>query len=78
MIRRKTSAPMTDTLTYRVDAMSCDHCRAAITNEVARVAGVEFVDVDLETKLVQVRGENIADDAILAAIDIAGYDAARA
>ena len=64
-----------NTTTYSVPGVSCGHCRAAITEEVAKVAGVESVDVDLEAKLVTVAGE--ADDAALrAAIDEAGYDVA--
>ena len=36
-----------DHLTYRVDGMSCEHCRTAVTGEVSQVAGVRAVDVDL-------------------------------
>ena len=69
---------MTATLTYKIDGMSCDHCRAAITSAISRVPGVESVEVDLQTKLVQVSGESVDDDAVTAAIDDAGYDASRA
>jgi copper chaperone len=68
----------TDTLTYRVDGMTCDHCKAAVGAEVAKVAGVTAVDVDLDTKLVQISGDDVAPDAVIAAIDEAGYDAERA
>ena len=40
------------------------------------VAGVESVDVDLERKLVVVRGDDVDDAAVRAAIDEAGYEAA--
>ena len=69
---------VSDDLTYSVPAMSCDHCAAAVTAEVTKVAGVAGVDVDLETKLVRVRGEGLDDTAVVAAIDDAGYDAERA
>ena len=59
--------------TYSVPGVSCDHCRAAITDEVSKVDGVEDVEVDLESKRVTVRGP-ANDGAILAAIDEAGYD----
>jgi copper chaperone CopZ len=62
-------------LTYRVDGMSCEHCRAAVTGEVSRVAGVDSVEVDLDTKLVCVRGSDVDSAAVVAAIDEAGYDA---
>ena len=62
-------------ITYRVDGMSCGHCKAAVTAEVSRVAGVKSVDVDLETKLVRVEGTGVDAAEVVAAIDEAGYDA---
>lgn len=62
--------------TYTVQGMHCGHCEAAVTEEVEQVAGVESVDVDLETKLVVVRGEGFADADVRAAIAEAGYEAA--
>ena len=64
-----------ETLTYRVDGMTCDHCKAAVTEEVTKVAGVAGVDVDLDTKLVRISGAQVDRDAVVAAIDEAGYDA---
>ncbi len=63
-------------LSYTVSGMSCDHCMAAVTEEVEQVSGVTDVEVDLETKLVLVRGEGVSDDAVRAAIVEAGYEAA--
>jgi copper chaperone len=63
-------------LTYTVAGMSCGHCKAAVTEEVEQVTGVERVDVDLGSKLVVVRGENVSDDAVRDAIREAGYEAA--
>lgn len=65
-----------DQLTYSVPGVSCEHCRAAITGEVVKVAGVEAVDVDLDAKRVTVAGTEIDDGAVRAAIDRAGYDIA--
>jgi copper chaperone len=61
-------------LSYSVPGMTCEHCRAAIVNEVSAVVGVETVEVDLEGKLVSVRGQGISDEEVRAAIDEAGYD----
>jgi copper chaperone len=61
-------------LSYSVPGVSCEHCRAAITNEVGTVTGVESVVVDLEQKVVTVRGSELDDAAVRAAIDEAGYD----
>jgi copper chaperone len=65
-------------LTYVVAGMTCSHCKAAVTEEVANVAGVSAVEVDLETKLVQVRGSDVEAAAVVSAIDEAGYDAVAA
>ena len=67
---------MTDTRTYTVPGMHCGHCKAAVTEEVSSVPGVESVEVDLDTKLVVVHGEGLDDVALRAAIDEAGYEAA--
>lgn len=63
-------------ITYTVPAMSCGHCKQAVSAELAAVAGVESVDVDLDTKLVTVRGHGLDDSALRAAIEEAGYEAA--
>jgi copper chaperone len=65
-------------ITSCVPGMSCGHCRTAITAEVTAVAGVDSVEVDLDTKLVRITGENLDDAALVAAIDEAGYEATRA
>jgi len=65
-----------DNLTLRVPGVTCEHCRTAITKEVGTVKGVESVDVDLEQKVVTVRGRDLDDAAVRAAIDEAGYDVA--
>ncbi|MCP9486279.1 MAG: heavy-metal-associated domain-containing protein [Gaiellaceae bacterium MAG52_C11] len=63
-------------LSYTVAGMTCGHCKAAVTEEVEQVAGVDGVEVDLDSKRVVVRGEDVSDDAVRAAIREAGYDAA--
>jgi copper chaperone len=59
--------------TYVVDGMSCQHCRATITDAVQRVPGVSGVQVDLDRGTVTVRGADADDAAVRAAIDQAGY-----
>ena len=61
--------------TYTVPGMHCAHCERAVGSELREVAGVESVDVDLDTKLVVVRGEALNDAALRAAIAEAGYEA---
>jgi len=66
----------TTTLTFSVPGVSCEHCRAAITEEVTQVAGVTCVDVDLEAKRVEVRGSDLDEAAVREAIAEAGYEIA--
>jgi copper chaperone len=64
------------TLTLSVPGMTCGHCEAAVKQEVGAVDGVTTVEVDLDTKDVVVSGNRLDRDAIVAAIDEAGYDVA--
>jgi copper chaperone CopZ len=48
----------------------------SIREEVSEVAGVEDVDVDLESKVVTIRGRELSDERLRAAIHEAGYEAA--
>jgi len=71
---------MTDhaqTRIWTAAAISCDHCKHAIETEVAAVPGVQSVTVDVAEKTITVEG-NAPDDAVVAAIDDAGYDAVPA
>jgi copper chaperone CopZ len=64
--------------TWIVDGMTCGHCVASVTAEVGKVPGVADVQVDLATKRVVVTGAGVPDDAVVAAVDEAGYDAVPA
>ena len=61
---------------YSVPGMHCAHCERAVAGELLAVHGVETVDVDLATKRVVVNGAGLDDDALRAAIEEAGYEAA--
>ena len=63
---------------YRVQGMTCDHCRASVAEEVGEVSGVKEVDVDLATGQLEVRGSDFDDAAIAAAVEAAGYQLAKA
>jgi len=67
---------LSEELTYNVPGIHCAHCSQSLTGELTKVAGVESVDVDLETKLVVVQGAGLEDSALRAAIEEAGYEAA--
>jgi copper chaperone CopZ len=65
-----------ETVSYTVPGVSCEHCRHAISEEVGTVAGVDDVDVDLDSKVVTIRGSGLDDASLREAIADAGYDAA--
>jgi copper chaperone len=67
---------MAETITYSVPAIHCGNCRRAIEDEVGAMPGVDSVEADLETKVVTVRGREVDDGAVRAAIAEAGYEAA--
>jgi copper chaperone len=60
---------------YSVPGISCGHCKAAIEEQVGKVAGVERVEVDVEAKTVRVEGA-ASDQAVRGAVDEAGYEVA--
>jgi copper chaperone len=64
-----------ETMIYSVPGMTCDHCKQAVASEVAGVAGVVGVEVDLVTKVVTVTGDHLDDRTVRAAIEEAGYQA---
>ena len=65
----------TNLITLSVPGMSCGHCEAAVKSEVGKVAGVESVTVDLDSKDVVVSGTGLDSDAVVAAVGEAGYEA---
>ena len=68
---------MTSTATWTVTGMTCGHCVAAVRSEVAKLAGVETVDVDLDSGEVTVTSDRrLPADEIAGAVDEAGYEVA--
>lgn len=68
---------MSDTATaiiLSVPGMSCGHCESAVKAEVGKVRGVASVTVDLDSKDVFVAGESVDVEALIAAVDEAGYE----
>lgn len=63
-----------ETRTYEVRGMTCEHCRASVREEVAEVAGVDEVAVDLASGRVVVRGDGFDDGAVREAVAEAGYE----
>jgi copper chaperone CopZ len=56
--------------------MGCGHCEAAIHSEVARIPGVDGVDVNARTgRLVITSSLPLDEQAVLGAVDEAGFEA---
>ncbi len=65
---------MSETTTWTVTGMTCGHCVASVTEEISDIAGVEDVDVVLETGAVTVTSaEPLAESDVRAAVEEAGY-----
>jgi copper ion binding protein len=65
---------MSEVSTWKVTGMTCGHCVASVKEEVGEIAGVENVDVVLETGEVTVTSAAPLDPADLAAaVTEAGY-----
>ncbi|MFE5333035.1 heavy-metal-associated domain-containing protein [Embleya sp. NPDC056575] len=63
------------TSTYTVTGMTCGHCVSSVKAEVGRIDGVTEVAVDLASGKVTVTSDAaLADTAVAAAIDEAGYE----
>lgn len=59
---------------YRVEGMTCDHCKNAVTQELSALDGVSAVDVSVEAGTATVTSEQeLGIDIVREAIDEAGY-----
>lgn len=66
------------TLEFQVTGMTCGHCEASVREEVSEVAGVEEIQVSSQTGTLSVSGaDDINVEAVIAAVDEAGYSATR-
>lgn len=69
---------MSTTTNFQVTGMTCGHCEKAVREEVGAIAGVTEIAVSAETgKLSVTHDVPLADAAVIAAVDEAGYIAAR-
>ena len=58
---------------YRIDGMSCNHCRTAVEKAISELQGVESVSVDLQTGIAEVKGD-IEAGSVIRAVESLGYD----
>ena len=61
--------------TYTVTGMSCEHCVAAVTEEVRVLDGVLGVDIDLGSGELTIDSDRVlAPEQVRAAVEEAGYE----
>ncbi|MFS2243208.1 heavy-metal-associated domain-containing protein [Microbacterium sp. OR16] len=67
------------TTEFQVTGMTCGHCEMSVREEVEKIAGVESIDVSAQTgRLVVTSVAAVDADAVIAAVDEAGYHAVTA
>lgn len=67
------------TTRYQVTGMTCGHCEMSVREEVIEVPGVEGVEVSHQSgELVVTSSAPLDDEAVIAAVKEAGYQATRA
>lgn len=68
------------TTTLKISGMTCRHCVAAVTEELAALEGVHEVTVDLvsggASTVTVISETTLDDDAVRGAVDEAGYELA--
>ncbi len=57
----------------KVSGMTCNHCKANVQNNIASIAGIESIDVDLATGHVLLKGDKIDLSAVKGAVEGIGY-----
>ncbi|HTN55395.1 MAG TPA: heavy-metal-associated domain-containing protein [Microbacterium sp.] len=67
------------TTEFQVTGMTCGHCEMSVREEVEKIAGVDGIDVSAQTgKLVVTSASALDAQAVIAAVDEAGYQAVAA
>ena len=58
---------------YRIDGMMCNHCKANVEKNLAKVEGVESVRVELTEGAAYIQGKNVDPEKIIETIQSLGY-----
>lgn len=67
------------TTEFQVTGMTCGHCEMSVREEVEKIAGVEGIDVSAQTgRLVVTSASALDAEAVISAVDEAGYSAVAA
>ncbi|MBC1463676.1 heavy-metal-associated domain-containing protein [Listeria welshimeri] len=65
-------------LTLNVEGMTCEHCEARVTKALSEVSGVKntVVSLDEGTATVEFEKGEVTEDALIDAVEEAGYEVA--
>ncbi|MET8636136.1 heavy-metal-associated domain-containing protein [Streptomyces sp. NPDC004096] len=71
----QTETPGSVTTVYKVSGMSCGHCEGSVSGEISALAGVSSVTAVASTgEVTVVSAAPLADEAVQAAVDEAGFE----
>jgi uncharacterized membrane protein YraQ (UPF0718 family)/copper chaperone CopZ len=59
--------------TIKVSGMTCNHCKANVQKNIATIAGIESIEVDLATGYVRLKGDKIDLGAVKGSVEGIGY-----
>jgi uncharacterized membrane protein YraQ (UPF0718 family)/copper chaperone CopZ len=71
--RRKEKAMKNEVRKYRVEGMTCDHCKATVENGLKELQGVSEVLADRNTGVVAVQADSVHEEEIREAVSRLGY-----
>lgn len=71
--REKTNSMKTNILQYKVEGMTCDHCKATVETGLKDLEGVSEVIADRTMNQVTIQSESITDNQIRETIEKLGY-----
>ncbi len=69
---------MSKTVTLHIEGMSCGHCLKAVNQALHAVPGAHVVSVQIGRAVVETGDDGPSEDALVAAVDAAGYNATLA
>jgi uncharacterized membrane protein YraQ (UPF0718 family)/copper chaperone CopZ len=64
---------MKNIVQYRVEGMTCDHCKATVEKGLKELEGVSEVMVDRENMEVSIQAESVSDSQVKDAVERLGY-----
>ncbi len=59
---------------FSVQGMTCNHCKSSVETNLSKLDKVDSVSVDLATKTVRIKGDNIDNTVIETAVKNLGFD----